>query len=818
MRFLRLACLLVLPLLLAAAARAQTARWELSDDPGELVLTFENCTPDGTPTLPAVEGVQFALTGQSQRTEFNNFHRSDYLQLTYRMRARSSASITIPAFDVKTDKGNVRVGAFTGGTGRPAGLDNAATSRLMPANATMWAGEVFPLTYTLDVIRRNFSQLSPTIDWTPTPLITEEWSKPEATEMVVNGEPRFAIAYKSRGLAKTPGVLNLASATQLVNLQTGSIGFGIFQTPRVEQVSVESNRPHLTIKPLPPAPLGFSGAVGDFKLVSKIVPETAAVGEPVTWTLELSGTGNWPDIVGLPSREVSNDFQVVQPKAKRTPAEGKLFDVTLAEDVVLVPTKAGAYTLGPINFSYFDPKSGAYKTITAPRTTLNITAPNAPKLFNPTPSPTLETTAPAPETSAKPSAPPPIPAAPAGIPRDPIPGADAVRSPLDAHELLAAIAAPFAALLLGWVWLAVRRAQRTDPARARREARTRLAATLAQLRSAPSPHLLLAWQHDATALWQIAHAAPPAIAFSDAAWSTLWLEADRSLYGARTDLPADWVARAEAALAAKRVPGFNPLRLFLPRNLLPFAALLFIALVPVALLRAAPDPGTAYRSGDFAAAEKSWRAAVAATPTDWIARHNLSLALAQQDRAGEAAAQAAAAFVQNPADPAARWHFALAAEKAGFAPAPLAGFIAPNPTASLARLASPVTWQLALIAAASLAALALGWLLVNSYGRRASVVTWAANSLLLISVLLATAALLGLREFGETADARAVVVWRAGTLRSIPTEADTAQKSTALAAGSVAIVDKTFLGWTRLAFENGQTGWVRKEELVALWR
>jgi hypothetical protein len=845
MRLVRLAFLLLLPLLLAAAARAQAARWELSDDPGELVLTFENCSPDSTPTLPTVDGVQFALTGQSTRTEFNNFRRSDYVQLTYRMRARNSEPITIPAFDVKTDKGTMHVAAFTGGTGRPAGLDNAATSRLLPANATVWAGEVFPLTYTLDVIRRNFSQLSPTIDWAPMPLITEEWTKPEATEMVVNGEPRFNIAYKSRALAKTPGVLNLSAATQLVNLQTGSIGFGIFQTPRVEQVSVESNRPHLTVRALPaPAPGGFSGAVGEFKLVSKIVPETAAVGEPVTWTLELSGTGNWPDIAGLPSRDVSNDFQVVQPKAKRTPAEGKLFDVTLVEDVVLVPTKAGAYTLGPINFSYFDPKSGSYKTITAPRTTLNITAPNAPKLFNPNPGATPEPAASATEAVAKPSAPPATPAAPAGIPRDPLPGSAAARTPLDAQSLLMAIVAPFAALLVFWFWLAVRRAQRTDPARTRREARARLAATLAQMRTSPSPQLLLAWQHDATLLWQIAHAAPPATAFerlenggavpspriasqrgegtspppSASGWTQLWLEADRSLYGAKIDLPSDWVARAAAALAAKRVPGFNPLRLFLPRNLLPFAALLFVALVPVAMLRAATEPAAAYRSGDFASAEKSWRAAIASAPTDWIARHNLSLAVAQQDRPGEAAAHAAVAFVQNPADPSVRWHFALAAEKAGFAPAPLAGFIALSPAASLARQASPTTWQLALIAAAAVAALALGWLLANSYGRRARLVSWGASGLLVLSALLAAAAWIGLREFGETADARAVVVWRAGTLRSIPTEADTAQKTTSLAAGSVAIADKTFLGWTRLAFANGQTGWVRKEEFVPIWK
>ncbi len=817
--------LLVLPLLLGATARAQTVHWETTDDPSTLALVFVSCAPAGDPVLPAVTDVQFAFTGTSQNTQATfgagGYNSIQSFYVNYRLRQRGSGTFTIPAFDVKTDKGAMHVAAFTGGGNRvSSGLDNAASSQLAPANATVWAGEVFPLTYTLNVIRRNFSQLSPTIDWNQTPLITEEWTKPEATELIVNGEPRFNIAYKSRALAKTPGVLTISSATQLVNLQTGSIGFGIFQTPRVEQVSVESNRPHLTVKPLPlPAPANFSGAVGDFKLVSKVVPETAAVGEPVTWTLELSGTGNWPDIAGLPSRDVSNDFQVVQPKAKRTPTEGKLFDVMLAEDVVLVPTKAGAYALGPINFSYFDPKSGTYKTITAARTALNITAPNAPKLFNPIPSSTTPEPVPsALEPGPKSTTPPATPAAPAGIPRDPLPGSDTVRTPLDARPLLTAIAAPFAALLLFWVWLAVRRAQRTDPARARREARVRLAATLAQLRTSTSPQLLLSWQHDATILWQIAHAAPPATAFPDAAWTQLWLESDRALYGAKTDLPSDWVARAEAALVAKRVPGFNPLRLFLPRNLLPFAAVLFIALVPLAILRAATEPGAAYRSGDFATAEKSWRAALASAPTNWIARHNLSLALSQQDHAGEAAAHAAVAFVQNPADPSVRWHFALAAEKAGFAPAPLAGFIASNPTASLARLASPATWQLALIAAAVLAALALGWMLANSYGRRSRGAAWAAGVGLVVSVIFAATAWIGLREFGEIADARAVLVWRAGTLRSIPTEADTAQKTTALAAGSVAIADKTFLTWTRLAFENGQTGWVRNEEFVPLWK
>ena len=842
MRLVRLALLLSIAAAFSALgtsrALAQAVRWEPSDaDPAELVLIFENCSPNGAPRLPPIEGVQADLTGQGSRTEFNNFRRTDYVQLTYRLRTRSNNPVTIPAFDIKTDKGDLRVPAFTtAGAARNPSLDTAASSQLVPGTNTLWAGEVFPLFYTLDVNRRNFSQLETNPDWSATPLVAEDWSKPEPGERIVNGEAKLNIVYRTRAYAKTPGPLTLNPVTQIVRLQTGSVGFGLFQAPRLERLSVESARPALTIRALPaPAPAGFGGAVGQFKLVSKVIPEKAAVGEPITWTLELTGTGNWPDLAGLPQRDVSNDFQVVQPKAKRTPSDGKLFDVTLAEDVVLVPTKPGSYALGPVNFTSFDPKNGTYKTISAPRTTVTITAPAAPQFSVPpataafTPGPTAD---PATLAAAAPLTPPkpPVtaPAFPAGIPRDPLPGSATASTPLPARTLALGLLAPGLGLLFWWSALAIRRARHHDPLRPRREARARLAATLKQLQSAsasPSDsqlsalysQLLLAWQHDTALLWQLRHAAPPATALADSAWSTLWLESDRALYGTNPALPSDWIARAEAALAAKRVPGFNPLRLFLPRNLFPFAALLLLALLLPPPLPAA-EPAAAYAAGQFPAAEKSWRDTLAKNPTDWIAHHNLSLALAQQDRTGEAAAHAAAAFVQNPAHPAVRWHLAHVSEKAGFAPAPLAPFLRPTALQTLAQLASPATWQRLLLLAASLTALALAGLVARAYGSRSRLLAVAAGSLLPLALLLAAAALLGAHAYGPAAAPTAVVAWRAGTLRSIPTEADTTQKTTALAAGSVALVSASFLGWQQLTFDNGQTGWVRKQDLVPLWK
>jgi len=834
LRSLRLLPPLLITTVFTATAQAQSVHWEpaASGDPSEIQLVFEDCRPEGDPQLPAVQGITFSFAGRAEQTSIVNFTMTRSVILTYRARSNKSGPISIPAFTVRTDKGNLTVPAFTGGALRSA-ADANVSSRLEPNPASVWAGQVFDLTYTLDVARRHFNQLGTLVEWNAAPLIAEEWSKPEPFETTVNNEARLHIIQKTRAYAKTPGPLTLNAANQLVNLQSGSIGFGLFQTPRIEQLSVTSDTPAVIVRPLPPAPAGFSGAVGQFTLTSKVVPTNAAAGEPITWTLELSGTGNWPDIPGLPQRAVSRDFNVVQPQARRTPAEGKLFDTTISEDVVLVPTKEGTYTLGPVNFTYFDPAAGDYKTISTPRTQVTITPAAT------TPAPTQN---PEPQTQnattpvAAPKLPTP-PSAPNAIPRDPLPGSHIVSTPLRPSTLAWLTAAPFAILPILWLILATQRARATDPLRPQREARTRLAATLAALKNAqPStlnPQLLLQWQHDATILLRIPHAAPPATAITDPSWQQLWLESDRALYSADAQLPSDWTARAEAALAATRLPGFSPLRLFLPRNLFPFVALLALTFTLPTFLPAADtpstpnakpqtpnsDPAAAYRSGDFAAASSAWSATVAKSPTDAVARHNLSLSLAQQDRWPEAAAHATAAFVQNPSNDSIRWQLALASEKSGYIAAPLVSFLPPGPVQSLARLASPATWQFALLAASLLLTTALALFIYGAYRDASRLRFFSALTALVLGLLTAAASVSSLYAYRLTAHPDAVLAWRAGTLRSIPTEADNTQKTTTLPPGSLALADSnTFLGWTRLTFENGQTGWVRSEEIIPLWK
>jgi tetratricopeptide (TPR) repeat protein len=626
------------------------------------------------------------------------------------------------------------------------------------------------------------------------------------------------------------------------------------------------------VKALPsPAPADFTGAVGEFTLTSKIVPTTAAPGEPITWTLELAGTGNWPDLGGLPARDASRDFRVVQPQAKRTTKEGTLFEATLTEDVVLIPTQPGTYRLGPVRWSYFDPKAGEYRTLTTETVTVTIAPASAAvaagsgaagSSARETPVVAGATGGPRPGTA-------PLPR---GLPRDPIAGEAAAPRPLSWLTVGGLAAASLLLPLAGWVALAWGRARSTDPRKARRLARAELVATLRALAAKPAPdeqrRLLTAWrEHAARALGlgrsvpsagdlarqaNAASANPKAGEAEAEAWRSLWTDTDRTLFGPENPpLPNDWITRAQNAAAGVPRARFQLRSLFRRRNLLPWVALLALSTSITTLapdLRAASDAsgvgavgaagakraagvagatgaaGTAsaanaaaqYRAGQFTSAEQAWRARIAAEPTDWVARHNLALALGQQDRWSEALGHATAAFVQNPSDPSVRWHLALCSERAGVTPAGVSGLVDGSLFAQAAVQLSPAEWQRVGIMGAWTIAFALGLFLLHGYRN----VRWlrpTAAALSALGLVAAAAGVTGALRYADLGSAEAAITWRPTTLRSVPTEAATSQKATPLAAGSVARVTKPFLGWRRLEFTNGQTGWVQASDLIPLW-
>ena len=238
--------LLALTALFAAtSARAQTVRWEplqgalAVGQTSELLLIFEDCSPKETPRIPKIDGLTLDFAGQSTSTSIINFSRTDTVTFTYAARLTKKQRVTIPSVEVETDKGKFRTpvatyepGAATvGNTG--VSLENAANSRLVANPASVWAGEVFTLHYTLDASRSYFPDFGRgQIEWNAEPLVAEDWSRPEPLDFRAGSEPRTGLSYRTRAIARATVKFVLAKA---VADEVGLDVFGVGEHHRVQR-------------------------------------------------------------------------------------------------------------------------------------------------------------------------------------------------------------------------------------------------------------------------------------------------------------------------------------------------------------------------------------------------------------------------------------------------------------------------------------------------------------------------------------------------------------------------------------------------------
>ncbi len=129
----------------------------------------------------------------------------------------------------------------------------------------------------------------------------------------------------------------------------------------------------INVKPLPQGKSSaFYGGVGDFTISSSISSTDVTANDAVTVRVILSGTGNLK-LVKTPEIKFPQDFDIYDPKVenKYTIKGGRQTGNKVYEYLV-IPRHAGQYTIPALEFQYFDPKSGSYKTVKTDEYTLNV--------------------------------------------------------------------------------------------------------------------------------------------------------------------------------------------------------------------------------------------------------------------------------------------------------------------------------------------------------------------------------------------------------------------------------------------------------------
>ena len=123
----------------------------------------------------------------------------------------------------------------------------------------------------------------------------------------------------------------------------------------------------INVKALPEAgkPADFSGAVGSFDF--KVIPSKTELknGESLDLVVSVAGKGNLK-LFTLPKPVVPNALEMYDPvhnEQVNTPLSGMAGKIS--DSYTIIPQYKGDYPIKPLQFSYFDLKSGRYKTITS---------------------------------------------------------------------------------------------------------------------------------------------------------------------------------------------------------------------------------------------------------------------------------------------------------------------------------------------------------------------------------------------------------------------------------------------------------------------
>ena len=131
---------------------------------------------------------------------------------------------------------------------------------------------------------------------------------------------------------------------------------------RGEAKILSSSPIEVEVRPLPAAPSGFSGLVGDFKIAGRISKRELKVGESATWKLTVSGTGN-VQMIGEPNLPELTSFKTYdEPPTSSINRSGSKLSGSRSYSKALVPLDSGELTVPAARLTYFDPEAGSYRT------------------------------------------------------------------------------------------------------------------------------------------------------------------------------------------------------------------------------------------------------------------------------------------------------------------------------------------------------------------------------------------------------------------------------------------------------------------------
>ena len=419
---------------------------------GETVELQIKVTGPGDANPPeeiSIDGLEIHATGQSRQFEIHNFSTSSSVTYNYTILPLKAGRFTIPPQTVRAGGSLLRTPALTLNVAdSPGNLSNARPSRgtqsqsvrasdlvfaeLIVPKKTAYVGEIVPVQIRMGFDPRVRPRLVEAPEITGQGFTAQKLQESGQTSDTINGRPYDVVTYKTAIAAAHAGKFELgpvkAKAQVLVPRARSAprprsrSPFDLFdlddpfsdpffsnsfaQMGERREVEIKSEPVALEVKPLPPnAPPSFSGAIGNFTMLTDAKPKDVQVGDPITVTTEISGRGNF-DRVNAPALEDERGWHKYPPSSKFKQDDEVGISGTKTFETVLSPNEK-KQTLPLLAFSYFDPIKEHYVTLRSEPVAINVqggaAAPNVAAAQPASPAPATATRpAPATQTTVKP--------------------------------------------------------------------------------------------------------------------------------------------------------------------------------------------------------------------------------------------------------------------------------------------------------------------------------------------------------------------------------------------------------------------------------
>jgi len=382
-----------------------------------LAIVIEGTPTVGRPQIPTVDGLEFSHVGQSTNLQFINGVMSGGVTHSYRVVPQREGTFTISEIQVVAGKSTVKTNSLTLRVRNSSILPLPPTSSKMapPAssgssftNSTASAISSEAAMIELVYPRRDFyvGELAPAdlkvhlhpelqIEGVSHPTlsgtaftVSKLADQPEQTQEIIHGVRYTVLTWHTAVAAVKTGEHPLGAQIECVILvreplrhrsRSGNSPFDDFFSDgflnRVQQKRIILRSQDSTVKILPlPAenrPPDFSGAIGRFQVSASAVPMEVTAGDPVTFKLTLSGTGNF-DRVRAPELSKSRNLKTYAPSAKFEPSDETGYVGQKIFEQVIVPQNTEINQIPGLPFSFFDPENRKYATITSAAVPLRV--------------------------------------------------------------------------------------------------------------------------------------------------------------------------------------------------------------------------------------------------------------------------------------------------------------------------------------------------------------------------------------------------------------------------------------------------------------